>query len=306
MSNLEKWKNKKVEDLICRPRVELPKEEKERRQIYACLLFAITAYYFNGKKYGNNHKYPLNPQGLDTDAYRGHNIAALAVNKIGEIIDFEFNHNRIFNSSVEHAESRLIRRVFSLSQVYNSWDECTEELPKKYGNLLSEVSVYTTLESCTQCTGIMTLGDVQNIIYLQDDPGMYQIGNIVKNLTDGQGFLEAPLPVSGSEIDFDLYDELNSAFEKFKFQQKSEKGEPFVLFEGVKKKYSSSITSFLCTNSAYETFKKGLEKLNNFKVNFPEYSPTEKAIPNSEILDECLNFYKYATSKGKRGTPHRM
>ncbi len=149
MNNLNNWKDKKVADLISRPPVVLVEGEMERRQIYSSLLFAITAHYFNGNKYGDKNLYPLNYINASSDAYYGHNIAALAVNKFGEIIDFEFNHNRLFNSSVEHAESRLIRRVFSLSQVYSSWKEDAHDKPKKYGNLLSDVSVYTTLEPCT-------------------------------------------------------------------------------------------------------------------------------------------------------------
>ncbi|MCW8832629.1 MAG: hypothetical protein OQK09_12100 [Colwellia sp.] len=306
MSNLDQWKNKTVEELINRPKVELSPQEMERRQIYSSLLFAITAYYFNGNKYGDNNNYPLNPKNLKSDSYLGHNIAALAVNKHGEVIDFEFNHNRLFSSSVEHAESRLIRRVFSLTQVHNSWKDDAQDLPKKYGNLLSEVSVYTTLESCTQCTGIMTLGDVKNVIYLQDDAGMYHIGNIVKNLTDGQGFIEAPLPISGIEIEFDLYDELNDAFIQFKTQQRSKEGLPFVVFPNGEEKYTSSITSFLCTKEAYNIFKKGLDKLEGFELNYADFQPNEKAMSNKEVLEECVSFYAYATSMGKRGTPHRM
>ena len=45
--------------------------------------------------------------------YRGHNIAALAVGPTGKIIDFEFNHNKL-NSSAEHAEARLVKRVYEL------------------------------------------------------------------------------------------------------------------------------------------------------------------------------------------------
>ena len=312
MSILDDWKDKKVSDLISRPKIELKPEEKERRKIYASLLFGITAYYFNGNKYGDDSKYPLSPSGLKSDAYYGHNIAALAVNKFGEVIDFEFNHNRLFSSSVEHAESRLVRRVFSLTQVHNSWKEDSQGQVKKYGNLLSDVSVYTTLESCTQCTGIMTLGDVKNVIYLQDDPGMYHIGNIVKNLTDGQGFIEAPLPVSGREIDFDPYEELNNAFEKFKVQQKSKQGTPFVINSNGEKRYTSSITSFLCTEDAYNAFKKGKDYLDSFNAEFKSYKPEQgntfnaDALSNEEVLRECRSFYEYATTMGKRGTPHRM
>jgi len=305
MSNLEKYLKKPVSELIKREGNSFSNADIERHQMYSHLLFSITAFYFNGSKYGNEHSYPLNPTDLNTDSYFGHNIAAIAVSKNGEVLDFEFNHNKIFNSSVEHAESRLIRRMFSLSQVYNSWTE-EEEARKKYGNLLSEVTVYTTLESCTQCTGIMTLGDVKNVVYLQEDPGMYHIGNIVKNLTDGQGYIEAPLPISGKEIDFNSFEKLNKAFAKFEKQQESEKGDAFVIFEDGKKRYTGSITSFLCTSEVYNIFNKSSEKLEKFDVEHDDYKPHDDALTNNEVLGECLNFFEYATKKGGRGTPHRM
>ena len=36
----------------------------------------------------------------------------------GRIMDYEFNHNNVFDSTVEHAESRLVRRLFALNQIY--------------------------------------------------------------------------------------------------------------------------------------------------------------------------------------------
>ena len=116
-----------------------------------------------------------------------------------DILDFDFNHNEIFDSSVEHAESRLIRRLFSLTQVNRTYNntQCvpcgsTEEASEKYNksvsyeNLLSEYTLYTTLESCTQCTGIMNLGNLKEVVYLQTDPGMGSIGNIVFNMNRGK------------------------------------------------------------------------------------------------------------------------
>ena len=310
MPNLEKYLNKPVKELIKRKTNKFTKEEKERHQIYSNLLFAITSHYFNGFKYGTDKLYPLNPES-DPQTYLGHNIAAIAVNAKGEIIDFEFNHNAIFNSSVEHAESRIIRRVFSLSQVYDTYEKKNDKLEllntqKKYGNLLSEVTVYTSLESCTQCTGIMTLGNVKNVVYLQDDPGMYHIGNIVKNLTDGQGYIEAPLPISGKEIGFTLYNKLNRKFDKFVEQQKSKTGKPFSVDEEGSEKYTSSITSFLCTNEAKKIFEIGKSNLANFKLEYPKFKPNKISYSNNMALRECKLYFDYAINDGRRATQHRM
>src|SRR5262249_60859373 len=39
---------------------------------------------------------------INWDRYVGHNIACIAVDGNGEIIDFDFNHNHFFRSSAEH------------------------------------------------------------------------------------------------------------------------------------------------------------------------------------------------------------
>ena len=58
---------------------------------------------------------------VNWDRYVGHNIACVAVDGNGEIIDFDFNHNEFFRSSAEHAESRMVRRLFSLTDIFDSW-----------------------------------------------------------------------------------------------------------------------------------------------------------------------------------------
>ena len=58
----------------------------------------------------------------------------------------------------------------------------------------ANVTVYTSLEPCSQCAGIMALGRVREVVYLQTDPGMYSISNILRRLTAGTK-LEAPVPI---------------------------------------------------------------------------------------------------------------
>src|SRR4051812_28800496 len=122
MSNIERFLHRPVSDLVASPppAQRIQPGDIERHQIYGLLLMSITRYFWNGNKRGRRGEYPLNPSEaagdignfLDKD-YLGHNIGALAVDADGNVIDFDFNHNEIFNSSAEHAEARLIRRLFS-------------------------------------------------------------------------------------------------------------------------------------------------------------------------------------------------
>ena len=116
---------------------------RERHQIYCFLLMKLIHRFWNGNKRGPLGDYPRrltqreardpthrfrgdmieNPDQfrVNWDRYLGHNIACLAVDGNGEIIDFDFNHNDFFRSSAEHAESRMVRRLFSLTDIFDSW-----------------------------------------------------------------------------------------------------------------------------------------------------------------------------------------
>lgn len=150
---------------------------KERHRIYSLLLLSLIARFWNGNKYGPEGTYPfrknqkLPGQGPNSpfryrgdqvngqydrnrvawDRYVGHNIACIGVDGRGEIIDFDFNHNDFFRSSVEHAEARLVRRLFSLTDVFNGWKTGDAVPGKSRAFSLDDVTIYTSLESCAQC-----------------------------------------------------------------------------------------------------------------------------------------------------------
>ena len=120
---------------------------KERHRIYSLLLMALVVRFWNGNKngplgtypYRDHQKEPGQPAGsasfryrgdsvaggydrnrIEWNRYIGHNIACIGVDGNGDIIDFDFNHNDVYRSSVEHAEARLVRRLFSLTDIFNS------------------------------------------------------------------------------------------------------------------------------------------------------------------------------------------
>jgi tRNA(Arg) A34 adenosine deaminase TadA len=302
------------------PALNLLEEEKERHRIFALLLFALVRRFFNGNKSGSGGIYPWREKQREQDGryrggdYLGHNIGALAVDATGDIIDFDFNHNQIFGSSAEHAEARLVRRVFSLTQLYDGWETRLEDDPPRtrgYSTLLGGVTIYTSLESCAQCSGAMALGQVGEVVYLQRDPGTYHIGNILWNLTSydaAQGRGSAPLPIPGSEIDLPYFDELNVKYREY-FHSVGDK--PFYTSEGQTDDCSSALTCFLCTDEAFEIFDRARQEflaLPEGGLKYPSYQPLEKLgeMTNAEALDRAGRFYQYASEVGHRGTPHNL
>jgi tRNA(Arg) A34 adenosine deaminase TadA len=294
-------------------------EEAERHRIYSLLLMKIVLAFWNGNKRGQDGEYPWRksqrrPNGTYAgdrygDRYLGHNIACIGVDGRGEIIDFDFNHNDILSSSAEHAESRLVRRVFSLTQIYNNWKVRDPNLPEnEYTNVLSQVTVYTSLESCAQCAGMMALGTVNKVVYLQHDPGMYVIGNILHNLTTPG--LKAPLPVPGAAFGLSYYDELNRGFVRFHDEVGTT---PFFVPTDPKQPpdKSQSITSFLCTDMALDIFRRAGKDFDGLKLSAPNYAlppppGSTSTLTNQEVLDHAIGFYAYVAARGRRGTPHKL
>lgn len=318
---LEYYWDRNVSELVSVDEPKPVEAERERHRIYALMLMALVHEYWNGYKHGRSGTYGHNApvaEGRHLDAdYKGHNIAAIAVNGDGAVIDFSFNHNKLFNSSAEHAEARLVRRVFALAQLSDSWRPTHGST--RHGHValddystLEDVTIYTSLESCAQCAGVMALGRVKEVVYLQTDPGMYYIGRILRNLTTDE--LRAPLPIDGADIGLPYFDLLDRAFQEY--------GErvahaPFWVGErhgGPYEERRASMTSFLCTKTArdiYGAARQDFEALvHDGGLTFPNYRPsdgdaTSAVKTNAEVVTEVDDFLRYAVTSGRRGTPHR-
>ena len=327
--------------------------QRDKPRIYCYLLMKLIHRFWNGNKHGPFGNYPqrakqieailqsrgarryrgdeiANPEGarINWDRYLGHNIACVAVDGNGAIIDFDFNHNDFFRSTVEHAEARLVRRLFSLTGAFDSWRTGQKIGDRSRNFSLNEVTLYTSLESCAQCSGVMSLGGVKQIVYMQNDFTAYMIGNIMYNLAnpienrDSKGVLVstfpgAPVPIPAAEIGLEEFKLLNDGNLKFASSMASaDQNDPaqafFVSEDGKIKDYAGSITSFLCTDQAYDIFAAGGNKLDTLALRFATSRPphkdarAESVLTNEQCLEEARRFYKYADIEGYRGSPHKL
>jgi tRNA(Arg) A34 adenosine deaminase TadA len=335
-------------------------EWAERHRIYSLLTMALIHGYWNGNKSGADGVYPWRrkqrlpdkdppadeespPPGRyagDTrfgDRYLGHNIACLAVDENGEIIDFDFNHNDLYNSSAEHAESRLVRRIFSLNQVFDHWQTESEKDRErvKYDSVFSGTTIYTSLESCAQCSGVMTLANVKRVVYLQSDPGQYFVGNILYNLSQAEApkamlrmhdaiednyarppvvkpKYRAPEPIDASLFGFKYKGELESGYLNFVEVCGELKKVPFFQGPGPndEKKYTKGLTSFLCTDDAKDIFEAATKEFSGMSLQYGTFAPVlsdgkAKGFSNDKVLTHSKKFLEHALNQGNRGTPHR-
>jgi tRNA(Arg) A34 adenosine deaminase TadA len=334
---------------------------RERHRIYCYLLMKLITRFWNGNKNGPVGIYPERDElqlagpkpGPDEprsyigdknersdkghikwDRYLGHNIACIAVDGNGNIIDFDFNHNAVFRSSAEHAESRLVRRLFSLTDIFDSWKTGPRINNKPHAASLSQLTLYTSLESCAQCSGVMSLAGVKQIIYLQNDFTAYKIGNLMYNLAkrtdlrdehgnpikDGQGNVVsipgAPTPIAASEIELAEFKKLNDG--NLDFTNRMLAGTEF-FFKSADGKFvdrDPSITSFLCTDKAYRIFEEGGKMLDGLGLQFEGAKPpaqtavpaaeAEKVLTNAQCLTEARQFFEYVDIEGYRGSPHKL
>lgn len=312
-----------VKELVSIPMPNLKPGEIERHSIYCGMLSGLLTHYWNGNKRGKNGTYPWRKkQALPNGQYQGgdylgHNIACLAVDGTGEVIDFDFNHNEIFNSSVEHAESRLVRRIFSLAQLNNGWKVKGFMAPgvaTSYSNILADVTIYTSLESCSQCSGIMALGSVKEVVFLQRDPGQNSIGNILRQLSPENSTFKAPLPIPADALGFAGFKKLSDAYDEFVKGVKDVPSQAFFIPNSGTPDTSSSITSFLCNDAALDIFAQAKKEFDALGVlTVPDYVPLNasgmpipKALTNQEVLAHTRAFLAYAVTEGKRGTPHQL
>ena len=333
---------------------------QERHRIYCYLLMKLIVRFWNGNKNGPIGIYPQRERQLaepkraddaprrykgdmnqnpdrdrpNWDRYLGHNIACIAVDGNGHIIDFDFNHNAFFRSSAEHAESRLVRRLFSLTDIFDSWKTGSRFNGKPHAASLGDVTLYTTLESCAQCSGVMSLAGVKQIIYLQNDFTAYKIGNLMYKLAnrtqlrnpDGSPRKDdkgntvsipgAPVPIPASAIGIKEYALLNDG--NLAFARKMMAGtEFFFRSPDGKEDRDPAITSFLCTDDAYELFAQGASRLDGMSLQAANHPYTgqppdlcgqnaDRVMSNAECLAEANKFFAYVDAEGYRGSPHKL
>ena len=163
----------------------------------------------------------------------------------------------------------------------------------------------------------MALARVREVVYLQTDPGMYRIGNILRNLTRGTS-LESPYPRPATDFGFEYLAELDAAYKSY---AKEVGQKPFHISPGGKQDTSDSLTSFLCTDEAYRIYGRAAAELaametevaaGRMPLSHPDAHPVDRSgspvpqgLTNLKALEEILSFVQHAKEKGRRGTPHR-
>jgi tRNA(Arg) A34 adenosine deaminase TadA len=299
----------------------LKPEERERHLLYAQLVMSLVYSYWNGYKKGPGGTYRYRDVQLgekNYETYMGHNIAAIAVDGKGEIVDFDFNHNEVLRSSIEHAEARLMRRLFNLANIHVTWNLASSTPDPNagvYTSLLANTTVYTTAEPCAQCIGIMALARVKEVVYIQADDGTMRVANALYNLMP---YGTQVLPIAADRLGIPYGTELTNRFGQF---AENLTKEPFWELKDasgtvIKKDDFPSLVSFLCTDKAREVFATAYKDLDDLiakqrQLLHPKYPDPQslaegevRRLTNEEVLNEVAAFRNYAVNLKQRGTSH--
>ncbi len=163
---------------------------------------------------------------------RGHNIGSLLVDADGMPVFWTRNSVKLLNNSTQHGEVRLATRY--LSNLVE-----TKYMPKGY-------VLYTSLEPCAMCTGMLSMIETQRVVFVQQDP---EFGHV----TDALNAIKYPrvyaVDTPGGMVQ---KKELESGYDAFS------------------KAGGTSITNYLLTPEAEKIYASAGKELTSYSVKYPE------------------------------------
>ena len=166
---------------------------------------------------------------------RGYNIGSVLVDENYNIVCWARNAVNITKNNTQHGELRLM-----LNYLHNCRNVFS--LPK--------YRLYTTLEPCAMCSGMMTLNELFLTVYGQKDHGYGDaIQRLELNSTSCGGFKPYPRPVISVINQTDIPGMLDEAYVNSGIQ---------------------SITEWLATDEAKSIFKQATRELYNYKPQYPK------------------------------------
>lgn len=167
-------------------KLEVTDVQAERDRIYTLLAYAVVL-----KDWQSNR----------TPELRGHNIGSVLVDPQGQVVFWARNCKYVTRNATQHGEVRLIRNY--LHQIESSE--------------LNGHTVYTTLEPCAMCSGMMVLTEVYRTVYGQSDP---EFGNTLERLSLdstslAHGHPRYPISVISEPSDSKFYRQLDASYQQY-------------------------------------------------------------------------------------------
>lgn len=217
--------------------IELSEIQKEKDQIFLLLTYALVYKDWQAESVPRFER-------------RGYNIGTVLVNQKNEPVYVALNAINATDNATQHGEVRAI----------------TGYLDKNGGYNLKDFTVYTTLEPCIMCAGMITMTNVKRVVIGQKDFDYSHAFERLKiDTTPIGGYPPYPRQVELHCPNINISRNLDSAFQDF--------------LENDNEKY---LAKFLSSGTAKLIFEGATNEFLTYKVQFDE---------NKETFDKALNFY---------------
>jgi tRNA(Arg) A34 adenosine deaminase TadA len=178
-------------------------------------------------------------------SYRGHNIGSILVDKNSIPVFWARNAVGRLDDSSQHGEVRTIQAFLECPGI---------------GKYVDGYKIYTTLEPCAMCTGMMAMTKVSAVTYVQVDP---EYGGAPEALA-AIGFPRQFL--SSTPVDLSQKKQLEQGWSDYKSANPGS---------------GTSITDYLASIGAKEIYKSAYNDLINYSPKYPE---------NKELRIRIINF----------------
>jgi tRNA(adenine34) deaminase len=203
-------------------------------------------------------------KGWQTDNARGYNIGSVLLSSdslsTGRLVFWGRNCNTITHNETQHGEVRLMLGYLAKLNEARQHGQPVPDIKN-----LDGYAVYTTLEPCAQCSGMMTLQKVHNTLYGQSDPGF---GKALERLqldssSLPNGYKPYPRKVISERANITYCDQLERAYSNYLKTQGP----------------NAHITDFLKTEEARKIFESAYNEFKNYKAKVPSV--------NGKFLDDA-------------------
>jgi tRNA(adenine34) deaminase len=212
--------------------------QQEKENIFSLLTYAIV---FDDWQ----------PDSIPRDKRRGYNIGALLVNKDDEPVQYGLNSINSTENSTQHGEVISITSYLNRTRQFN----------------LEGFTIYTTLEPCVMCAGMITMTSVKKVVYGQHDVEYSKaFERLALDTRPIGGFPPYPRKVTAVSSPLLFCKQLDDAYHSY-LETADEK----------------ILAKFLSTNEAYSIFKNATEVFLSYSV---------KNESNKKVYQKAMDFYK--------------
>jgi len=185
---------------------------------------------------------------------RGYNIGSVLVDSNNQVVNWGRNSVNVSMNESKHGEVMLIQSYLDSTKTFS----------------LKGFTIYTTLEPCAMCSGMMKLTEVHRTVYGQTDPSY---GKALERLqlnssSCGGGYTPYPRTVISDKSPDPVSIAIDSAYAQHS---------------------SDHITTFLATPDAEILFKQASDRFSNYLK--------AKFVKNQEIIDNAHTYFKTVSGK---------